>query len=181
MRFCCHATRNVQNNQFTGWIPKKLKSIDNLKPLTWDTRVRIALGTALTDLYISLHQDTSENLGPGYSAPECTKPAAYSMKSDVYSFGVVMLELLTGRKPYDSLIAVFNFFSTKPRIEQSLVCWAASQLHDIDALAQMVDPALRGLYPPKSLSRFADVISLCIQVKCFLNLPWYTFPFHCTA
>jgi serine/threonine protein kinase len=25
----------------------------------------------------------------------------YSVKSDVYSFGVMMLELLTGRKPFD--------------------------------------------------------------------------------
>ncbi|URE20756.1 strubbelig-receptor family [Musa troglodytarum] len=31
--------------------------------------------------------------------------------------------------------------SSKPRTEQSLVRWAASQLHDIDALAQMMDPA----------------------------------------
>ncbi|KAG6491117.1 hypothetical protein ZIOFF_052449 [Zingiber officinale] len=158
------------------------------KPLTWDTRVRIALGTAraveylhevcspsvihkniksanilldaelnprLSDSGLSVFfEDTSENLGPGYNAPECTKPSAYTLKSDVYSFGVVMLELLTGRKPFDS---------SKPRIEQSLVRWAAPQLHDIDALAGMVDPALRGLYPPKSLSRFADVIALCIQ------------------
>ncbi|RWW41599.1 hypothetical protein BHE74_00052904, partial [Ensete ventricosum] len=105
--------------------------------------------------------DTNDNLGPGYNAPECTKPSAYTIKSDVYSFGVVMLELLTGRKPYDS---------SKPRLEQSLVRWAAPQLHDIDALARMVDPALRGLYPPKSLSRFADVVALCIQVNCSLHL-----------
>lgn len=58
-------------------------------------------------------------------------------------------------------------FSSKPRTEQSLVRWEATQLHDIDALAGMVDPALRGLYPPKSLSRFADVIALCIQVDAF--------------
>jgi hypothetical protein len=29
----------------------------------------------------------------------------------------------------------------------------------------MVDPALQGLYPSKSLSRFADAIALCVQVK----------------
>ena len=28
----------------------------------------------------------------------------------------------------------------------------------------MVDPALKGLYPAKSLSRFADVVALCVQV-----------------
>ncbi|RWW02852.1 hypothetical protein GW17_00034040 [Ensete ventricosum] len=114
---------------------------------------------SLTSVF--LQQDTNDNLGPGYNAPECTKPSAYTIKSDVYSFGVVMLELLTGRKPYDS---------SKPRLEQSLVRWAAPQLHDIDALARMVDPALRGLYPPKSLSRFADVVALCIQVNCSLHL-----------
>jgi len=27
----------------------------------------------------------------------------------------------------------------------------------------MVDPALQGLYPSKSLSRFADAIALCVQ------------------
>lgn len=51
-----------------------------------------------------------------------------------------------------------------PRPEQSLVRWATPQLHDIDALSKMVDPALEGLYPVKSLSRFADVIALCVQV-----------------
>ncbi|KAM7476188.1 hypothetical protein LguiB_023431 [Lonicera macranthoides] len=163
-------------------------SDDFSKPLTWNTRVRIALGTAraveylhegcspsyvhknikssnifldselnphLSDCGLAIfHQSTSQNLGTGYNAPECTIPSAYTLKSDVYSFGVVMLELLTGRKPYDS---------SKPRLEQSLVRWATPQLHDIDALAKMVDPALRGLYPPKSLSRFADVIALCMQ------------------
>ncbi|RZR96194.1 hypothetical protein BHM03_00025171 [Ensete ventricosum] len=71
----------------------------------------------------------------------------YTLKSDVYNFGVVMLELLTGRKPFDS---------SRPRSEQSLVRWATPQLHDIDALDRMVDPGLKGLYPAKSLSRFAD-------------------------
>jgi serine/threonine protein kinase len=92
----------------------------------------------------------------GYSAPEYTMSGLYTMQSDVYSFGVVLLELLTGRKPFDS---------TRTRSEQSLVRWATPQLHDIDALVKMVDPALKGMYPAKSLSRFADIIALCVQVS----------------
>ncbi|KAL6996171.1 Protein STRUBBELIG-REPTOR FAMILY 6 [Sarracenia purpurea var. burkii] len=162
------------------------------KPLTWNSRVKIALGTAraleylhevcspsvvhknlksaniLLDIELNPHlsdcglesfvsdadQALNHNAGSGYSAPEVAMSGQYTIKSDVYSFGVVMLELLTGRKPFDS---------SRPRIEQSLVRWATPQLHDIDALTKMVDPALKGLYPVKSLSRFADVIALCVQ------------------
>ncbi|GMI73069.1 STRUBBELIG-receptor family 5 [Hibiscus trionum] len=163
---------------------------DFSKPLTWNTRVRIALGLAraveylhdvcspsmvhknikssnifldlelnprLSDYGMScFHQRTSQNLGMGYNAPECIKPSAYTSKSDVYSFGVVMLELLTGRMPVDN---------QRPRSEQCLVKWARPLLHDHDALLGMVDPALRGLYPPKSLPPFADVVSLCVQTE----------------
>ncbi|CAL9046421.1 protein STRUBBELIG-RECEPTOR FAMILY 5-like [Musa acuminata AAA Group] len=176
-----------QNGSLHGFLHL---SDDYSRPLTWETRVRIALGTAraveylhevhspsvihknikssniLLDAELNPHladcglapffEDTNENLGPGYNAPECTKPSAYTRKSDVYSFGVIMLELLTGRKPFDS---------SKPRIEQSLVRWVAPQLHDIDTLERMADPALHGLYPPKSLSRFADIVALCIQLE----------------
>ncbi|MBA0623161.1 hypothetical protein Godav_008643 [Gossypium davidsonii] len=163
------------------------------KPLIWNSRVKIALGTAraleylhevcspsvihkniksaniLLDAELNPHLSDSglatfipnadqllnrDDMGSGYCAPEVTMSSQYSLKSDVYSFGVVMLELLTGRKPFDS---------TRPRLEQSLVRWATPQLHDIDALSKMVDPALKGLYPIKSLSRFADVIALCVQ------------------
>jgi hypothetical protein len=161
------------------------------KPLSWNSRVKIALGSARALEYlhevcspsvvhknfkssnilldaeynphvsdaglanlISDDQFQASDHGTGYNAPEVAMSGQYNLKSDVYSFGVVMLELLTGRKPFDS---------TKPRSEQSLVRWAAPQLHDIDALDRMVDPALKGLYPAKSLSRFADVIALCVQ------------------
>uniref|UniRef100_A0ACD5YC12 Uncharacterized protein n=1 Tax=Avena sativa TaxID=4498 RepID=A0ACD5YC12_AVESA len=168
-------------------------SDDYSKPLTWDTRVRIALGTAqaleflhetcsppvihknikssnvlldadlnphLADCGLSFfYEDTNESLGPGYNAPECARPSGYKMKSDVYSFGVVMLELLTGRMAYDS---------SKPETEQSLVKFVTPQLHDMDALGTLADPGLRGLYPPRSLSRYADVVSRCVQTdpKC---------------
>ncbi|RWW72089.1 hypothetical protein BHE74_00020110 [Ensete ventricosum] len=63
----------------------------------------------------------------------------------------------------DGLIGDKLFRSSRPRPEQSLVQWATPQLHDIDALDRMVDPVLKGLYPAKSLSRFADVIALWVQ------------------
>ncbi|KAG5084586.1 hypothetical protein JHK84_054624 [Glycine max] len=162
------------------------------KPLIWNSRVKIALGTAraleylhevsspsvvhkniksaniLLDTELNPHlsdsglasyipnadQILNHNVGSGYDAPEVALSGQYTLKSDVYSFGVVMLELLSGRNPFDS---------SRPRSEQSLVRWATPQLHDIDALAKMVDPAMKGLYPVKSLSRFADVIALCVQ------------------
>ncbi|XP_022142528.1 protein STRUBBELIG-RECEPTOR FAMILY 8 [Momordica charantia] len=167
---------------------------DSSKTLTWNARVRVALGTARALEYLHevclpsvVHRNLKtanilldEELNPhlsdcglaaltpnterqvstqmvgsfGYSAPEFALSGVYTVKSDVYSFGVVMLELLTGRKPLDS---------SRVRSEQSLVRWATPQLHDIDSLAKMVDPTLNGMYPAKSLSRFADIIALCVQ------------------
>ncbi|KAK8675249.1 hypothetical protein V6N13_033318 [Hibiscus sabdariffa] len=169
-------------------------SDDGSRNLSWNARVRVALGTARALEYLHevclpsvVHRNfksanilLDEELNPhlsdcglaaltpnterpvstqmvgsfGYSAPEFALSGVYTVKSDVYSFGVVMLELLTGRKPLDS---------SRVRSEQSLVRWATPQLHDIDALAKMVDPALNGMYPAKSLSRFADIIALCVQ------------------
>ncbi|KAG6575405.1 Protein STRUBBELIG-RECEPTOR FAMILY 7, partial [Cucurbita argyrosperma subsp. sororia] len=164
------------------------------RPLIWNSRIKIALGTAraleylhevcspsivhrniksaniLLDAEFSPHlsdsglesfvpnadQALDDGASSGYTAPEVTMSGQYTLKSDVYSFGVVMLELLTGRKPFDS---------SRSRMEQSLVRWATPQLHDIDALTKMVDPELKGLYPVKSLSRFADVIALCVQTE----------------
>ncbi|KAI3465714.1 hypothetical protein Pfo_022377 [Paulownia fortunei] len=91
----------------------------------------------------------------GYGAPEF-ESGVYTTKSDVYSFGVVMLELLTGRMSYDR---------ARTRGEQFLVRWAIPQLHDIDALSRMLDPALGGKYPVKSLSHFADIISRCVLAE----------------
>ncbi|KAI5078424.1 hypothetical protein GOP47_0006713 [Adiantum capillus-veneris] len=167
---------------------------DTRTKLTWNARIKIALGAAraleylhevcgppvvhknFKSINILLDKELKPHLSDSgiaaflqpcegqasarmagsssYYAPEHAMYGVYTTKTDVYGFGVVMLELLTGRIPFDS---------TKPRNEKSLVRWATPQLHDIDALTSMVDTALKGQYRAKSLSRFADIISLCIQ------------------
>ncbi|XP_019101475.1 PREDICTED: protein STRUBBELIG-RECEPTOR FAMILY 4-like isoform X2 [Camelina sativa] len=197
--YCSEQGRNMLVYTYftSGSLHRFLHLSDDFsKPLTWNTRIRIALGTAQAIEYLheacspplvhknikssnilldselnphlsdyglaNFHHRISQNLGVGYNAPECADPSAYTLKSDVYSFGVVMLELLTGRTPYDS---------DRPKPEQSLVRWAKPQLKDMDSLVEMADPALCGLYAPESVSAFADIVSICVMTEPGLRPP----------
>ncbi|GFP88435.1 pto-interacting protein 1 [Phtheirospermum japonicum] len=89
----------------------------------------------------------------GYHAPEYFTTRKQSLKSNVYSFGVVLLELLTGRKPFDS---------PRPWGQQMLVYWAMSMLRQ-DKVKQCVDPRLNGNYPPNAVAKFAAIAALCVK------------------
>ncbi|KAK3023430.1 hypothetical protein RJ639_042674 [Escallonia herrerae] len=115
-----------------------------LKPLTSNSvKLKEELDTFLRASEMALCDN-------GYIAPEHVQPGMGNTKGDIYAFGVLLLELLTGRKPFD-------------RGEPSLVRWASSRLHDNESLEQMVDPTIKRTITPKGLSRFADIVSLCIQ------------------
>ncbi|KAG2395680.1 Protein STRUBBELIG-RECEPTOR FAMILY 8 Leucine-rich repeat receptor kinase-like protein [Vigna angularis] len=132
------------------------------KALSWNSRVRIALGTARALEYLHevclpsvVHRNfksanilLDEELNPHLS--DC---------------GLAALTPNTERQVSTQMVGSFGYSAPDSRIrsEQSLVRWATPQLHDIDALAKMVDPTLNGMYPAKSLSRFADIIALCVQ------------------
>ncbi|XP_058081851.1 protein STRUBBELIG-RECEPTOR FAMILY 8-like [Magnolia sinica] len=108
----------------------------------------------LIRIELEAYETATDSLG--YTAPEFRQPGfdIDMTKCDTYGFGVLLLELLTGKKPYDS---------SKAGDRQFLVKRAGSCLHDFESLNSMVDAAIKGQCASKSLSRFADVISYCIQ------------------
>ncbi|KAL7148735.1 hypothetical protein ABFS83_06G199300 [Erythranthe nasuta] len=92
--------------------------------------------------------------GYGYCAPEYERHGELTLKSDVYSFGVVLLELITGRKAFDS---------ERPTNEQNLVSWAQSYFHDPKRFSDMADPHLKNEFPVTSLNQAVGVASMCLQ------------------
>jgi serine/threonine protein kinase len=59
------------------------------------------IASVLTCIVYSLQLSGRMRASLDYEAPEFQDYGVISERGDVYSFGVVMLELLTGRKPYD--------------------------------------------------------------------------------
>ncbi|XP_058081296.1 protein STRUBBELIG-RECEPTOR FAMILY 2-like [Magnolia sinica] len=100
----------------------------------------------LIRIKMEAYETASDSLG--YTAPEFRQPGfdIDMTKCNTYGFGVLLLELLTGKKPYDS---------SKAGDWQFLVKRAGSRLHDFESLNSMVDAANlqsranapRSLYP----------------------------------
>eukprot|EP00271_Cylindrocystis_brebissonii_P017232 TRINITY_DN4396_c2_g3_i1.p1 TRINITY_DN4396_c2_g3~~TRINITY_DN4396_c2_g3_i1.p1 ORF type:complete len:648 (-),score=108.10 TRINITY_DN4396_c2_g3_i1:491-2434(-) len=84
-----------------------------------------------------------------FTAPEYIPTA----KSDVYAFGVCLLELLTGRRAFDTCRAWE---------ERRLVDWALPQLTDRNLVAKIVDPRLEGKFPLRAAYKFAQTAAWCL-------------------
>ncbi|KAL0918764.1 hypothetical protein M5K25_010796 [Dendrobium thyrsiflorum] len=90
----------------------------------------------------------------GYCAPEYAMTGQLTVKSDVFSFGVVLLELITGRRAFDS---------TRAHGEQNLILWVKPLFNDRRRLSKLADPRLQGRYPMRGLYQALAVASMCIQ------------------
>ncbi|CAN6472271.1 unnamed protein product [Victoria cruziana] len=90
----------------------------------------------------------------GYCAPEYAMTGQLTVKSDVYSFGVVLLELITGRRAFDS---------SRLQHEQNLVAWARPLFNDRRKFPKMADPRLQGRFPMRGMFQAIAVAAMCLH------------------
>ncbi|CAD5174906.1 unnamed protein product [Musa acuminata subsp. malaccensis] len=90
----------------------------------------------------------------GYCAPDYAMSGKLTLKSDVYSFGVLLLELITGRRAFDS---------SKIGGQQKLMTWSRPFLGDRRKFYQLADPFLQGRYPPRPFHQLVVIASMCLQ------------------
>ncbi|KAF0904567.1 hypothetical protein E2562_035461 [Oryza meyeriana var. granulata] len=99
---------------------------------------------------------TTELVGTlGYIPPEYGQAWAATLRGDVYSFGVVLLELLTGRRPVETL--------PPPDGQQwELVRWVL-QMRWQGRHAEVLDPRLRGNGDEAQMLNVLDLACLCVD------------------
>ncbi|KAG5229415.1 leucine-rich repeat receptor protein [Salix suchowensis] len=90
----------------------------------------------------------------GYIDPEYNESLLLTEKSDVYGFGVVLLELVTGRKPFE-----------RGRFLVAAVRSSMDREKDVYNHHELLDPNIGLDTKPKGLDKILDLAMKCVQEK----------------
>ncbi|KAF7127571.1 hypothetical protein RHSIM_Rhsim11G0176700 [Rhododendron simsii] len=124
----------IENGNLEQWLHG---DVGPCSPLTWDVRMKIAIGTA-----------------KGYVSPEYANTGMLNEGSDVYSFGILLMELITGKSPVDY---------SRPPGEMNLVDWFKGMVSSRRG-EEALDPRIQVQPSPRALKRALLVCLRCIDL-----------------
>ncbi|KAK4744989.1 hypothetical protein SAY87_011301 [Trapa incisa] len=124
----------IDNGNLEQWLHG---DVGPISPLSWEIRMKIAVGTA-----------------KGYVSPEYASTGMLNEGSDVYSFGVLLMELISGRSPIDY---------SRPSGEMNLVDWFKAMVANHRG-EEILDPRIAAQPSPRSLKRVLLVCLRCIDL-----------------
>ncbi|CAI9786357.1 unnamed protein product [Fraxinus pennsylvanica] len=160
--FCAEGTQRllvyeyIDNGNLEQWLHG---DVGLVSPLTWEIRMKIAIGTARGLAY--LHEGSEKSyvttrvMGTfGYVSPDYASTGMLNEGSDVYSFGILLMELITGRSPVDY---------SRPPGEMTLVDWFKGMVLSRRG-EELVDSMIDVPPPSRSLKRVLLICLRCIDL-----------------